>query len=802
MKGLGSSGHQVLDAFLKSAQYLVRLQAQQDIWEHLGKFVLAHFSAEWLAIVEPDSGNSLSLRSCTLPEAVAAQTILTDEVRALAKDVLESGFLATRALPVPAPSMTVFLPIVENYQTSRVMLIGHADAQPLPKELLDIYLALAGLAGAATERKRAEEALKAERQRFHDVVTRLPAYVVLLAPDSRVVFANRLFEQRFGKAVGQRCFEYLFNRTEPCENCEIGKVLQTNTPHHWEWTGPDGRNYDTIDLPFTDTDGSPLVMRVGHDVTERKRAEEEVRRLNAELERRVAERTLQLQIANDELLKEVVERKRAEEALRQSQEWLHVTLTSIGDAVLTTDTKGRVTFLNPVAAGITGWQSEEAQGQPSQKVFQIINEQTREPAEDIVARVLKEEHVFELANHTALLAKDGREVPIEDSAAPILDGNGRVIGVVLVFHDVTEKRRAEEALRHLSAIVESSDDAILGITLEGVITSWNPGAARLYGYSAAETIGQPTSVLIPADNLDEAPAILQRLATGERIEQYETVRRRKNGSLFDVSLKFSPILDASGNVLGASAIARDVSVHKRAEEALLRSEKLASVGRMAASVAHEINNPLAAAMAALYLVSTDDSLASATRSRVDLAQRELDRVAHMARQSLGFYRQTGKPVPVDLAGVADAVLELFAPKLRNKDIQVVRRYLARECVCAMEGEVRQIVSNLVGNSIDAVAKDGRIEVRVTGPMTLDGGRPAVRLTVSDNGTGIRLEHMRKLFEPFFTTKEATGTGLGLWVTRQLVKKHDGHMRVRSVFGRGTVITVFLPVERRSTIPLE
>ncbi len=269
----------------------------------------------------------------------------------------------------------------------------------------------------------------------------------------------------------------------------------------------------------------------------------------------------------------------SEKTLRQSQEWLRVTLGSIGDAVLAADTEGRVTFLNPAAATLTGWNADEAQGRPVQEVFRIVNEKTQEAAEDIVAHVLREGHAAELANHTAMVARNGAVTPIEDSAAPILNSAGEVIGVVLVFRDVTVRRRAQEAQRYLSAIVESSDDAIIGKSLNGVITSWNRGAAHQYGYTAAEAIGKSISILIPADHPNEMQDFLQRVGAGGKVDRYQSKRLRKDGSLLDVSLTISPIFDTTGGIVGASTIAHDITERKRAEiELRAREERLRLAG--------------------------------------------------------------------------------------------------------------------------------------------------------------------------------------------------------------------------------
>lgn len=292
---------------------------------------------------------------------------------------------------------------------------------------------------------------------------------------------------------------------------------------------------------------------------------------------RVLERVSKIQRVGDRPLgrvwsyRDVTERHAADLKLQEQREWFEVTLSSIGDAVITTDVNGRVTFMNPVAEQMTGWKLAEAKGRDMPEVFKIISEETGEPAEEPVARVLATGTVIGLANHTALVDRRGQMRAIEDSAAPIRDPAGRMTGVVIVFHDVTERRRADETRLRLAAVVESSDDAILTKTLDGIISSWNEGAVRMFGYTAEEAVGQPVTMLMPPDYVNEEPAILKRLRSGERIDHYETVRRRKDGTLLDISLTVSPIRDGSGRIIGASKIARDITERKRAEAALVKS---------------------------------------------------------------------------------------------------------------------------------------------------------------------------------------------------------------------------------------
>ncbi|MGD9633030.1 MAG: PAS domain S-box protein [Pirellulales bacterium] len=259
--------------------------------------------------------------------------------------------------------------------------------------------------------------------------------------------------------------------------------------------------------------------------------------------------------------------REAQRAIEQ-RKLLEVTLGSIGDAVISTDAQRRITYMNGVAETLTGWRYYEAENLPIERVFHIINEQSRSLAPDPIAQVIATRAIAALANHTILITKEGGERPIDDSAAPIFDEQGQMIGAVLVFRDVTQRREAEQVTQKLAAIVEHSDDAIIGKNMAGVITNWNQAAQRLYGYTAAEAIGQPIRIIVPQDHVGELNEIMRRLKAGERIEAWDTVRVRKDGTRVDVSLRISPIKNRAGEVVGASKVARDISQRKRNEESL------------------------------------------------------------------------------------------------------------------------------------------------------------------------------------------------------------------------------------------
>jgi len=276
-------------------------------------------------------------------------------------------------------------------------------------------------------------------------------------------------------------------------------------------------------------------------------------------------------IGASKIARDITQQRRARDLVRVSEERFRVTLSSIGDGVIATDERGRITFMNPVAEKLTGWRDEEAAGVPLEKVFRILNEITRQSVPNPVDRVIETGGVVGLGNHTLLIAKDGRQQPIDDSAAPIRRDDGSLTGVVLVFRDASEQRVSEMTARRLAAFVENSEDGIYGTDLEGVVTGWNPAAERIFGYDRAEVIGR-LETIIPPDRVEEESLMLDRIKRGERMAAYETVRQRKDGSRVDISMTASPMKDVvTGRIIGISKIARDITRYKRAQSELVEA---------------------------------------------------------------------------------------------------------------------------------------------------------------------------------------------------------------------------------------
>jgi PAS domain S-box-containing protein len=355
------------------------------------------------------------------------------------------------------------------------------------------------------------------------------------------------------------------------------------------------------------------------------------------------------------------------------------------------------------------------------------------------------------------------------------------------------ERQAGETQQHMAAIVESSEDAILSTTSDGTISSWNPGAELLYGYSEQEALGRHLSFLLPADGSDGINATLAIAREGKYVESFRTEHIRKDGSRVTVLLSISPLRNSKRMVVGCSAIARDVTAQERAAEMLRRNEKLATAGRLASTIAHEINNPLEAITNLLYLARQDGD---AHDDYLRLAEQEVQRIGGIAQQTLGLVRENTSAVTLNVAETVEQVLHLYFRKLNGKHIEVVKEYDQSASIRGFSGELRQLFSNLVINAVDAMNDGGKLRIHIQRSHDwADGEQPGVRVTIADTGRGIQRSELSHLFEPFYTTKQDIGTGLGLWISSGIVEKHHGRIRVRSTtaFGRsGTVFSVFLP----------
>ena len=357
---------------------------------------------------------------------------------------------------------------------------------------------------------------------------------------------------------------------------------------------------------------------------------------------------------------------------------------------------------------------------------------------------------------------------------------------------------AFKRLGEFAAIIEFSDDAILSKDLNGNITSWNPAATRILGYTSDEMIGASILRIIPPELHTDEPIILAKIRAGQRIDHFETIRVAKDGRRLDVSLSISPVRDSSGQIVGAAKILRDISARKQLEQSLVQAEKIAATGRMAATIAHEINNPLEAIVNLLYLArgcATD----SEQIGFLNAAESELVRLSHIAKQTLGYYRDPSAATSTSLSDIAAEAIRIYEPRCKAAGIRIERHFEPSPGVVVRKGEIMQVISNLIANSIYAMASGGTLSIAVK-HLSADGGSNGVVLSIEDTGIGISPEHLPRIFDAFYTTRGTIGTGIGLFVARQFVEGHGGRIEVQSRTGprhHGTKMSIYLPLASQS-----
>jgi PAS domain S-box-containing protein len=463
-------------------------------------------------------------------------------------------------------------------------------------------------------------------------------------------------------------------------------------------------------------------------------------------------------------------------------------VASSDEPIISKDLNGIITSWNEAAERTFGYKSSEIVGR---SILQLIPPELQHEEDEILRNLRAGKRIDHY--ETIRMRRNGERFPVSVTISPIEDESGRVIGASKIARDISDRKRDDESRFRLAAIVDSADDAIISKDLNGVVSTWNDGARRMFGYSGNEMIGQPILRLIPTELYYEEEEILRKLRAGERVDHYETRRTRKDGTTIEVSVTISPIKDESGRVIGASKIARDISDRKRMEQLLVQAEKIAATGRMAAAIAHEINNPLEAVMNLIYLARQNSPASGKAHQHLTTAEEELGRVSHLARQTLGYYRDTSSPTEVYFHELIENVLTIYRSRLFAWGISVDTRFNDLQKILVSRGEFIQVLSNLITNAVDAMANGGSLHVSARTLMSAAGD--GIQIVIRDTGAGIKQEHLEKIFEPFFTTKGDLGTGIGLWVTKQLIEKRGGRIWVASNTepGKsGTVVTLFVP----------
>jgi PAS domain S-box-containing protein len=502
-----------------------------------------------------------------------------------------------------------------------------------------------------------------------------------------------------------------------------------------------------------------------------------------------------------ELEREIAERKKAEESLRESEVRYRRLFEAARDGILILDAKTlKITDVNPFMTELLGYSSNEFLGK---ELWEIGFFHDKE-ASRATFRALQEKGYIRYAD-LPLQTKEGKPWEVEFVSNVYEEDSRQVIQCNI--RDITERKLTEESRDRLAAIVESSDDAIFLKTFDGIVTSWNASAERMYGYTAAEAIGQHISFITPSEYANELASLLVSLQRGKRIDHLETMRVRKDGTIIHVSVSVSPVISAKGRLLGASAIARDITERKRAETAMRakkeellamtqqfwQASKLATIGELTASIAHELNNPLATVSLRVESLLGQFADGDPKRGALKIIEQEIERMAGLVSNLLQFSRRSQQQIStIDVYQEVENTLDFIEHHLRSRQINVVREFApALPTLHADRQQLRQVFLNLLTNASDAMTQGGTLTLRVAAGRT-EHGASAIVIEFVDTGAGIKPEDLLKVWEPFFTTKdEGKGTGLGLAICRRIVEEHKGTINIESEVGEGTTVRITL-----------
>ncbi|MGD0072214.1 MAG: PAS domain S-box protein, partial [Candidatus Bathyarchaeia archaeon] len=522
-------------------------------------------------------------------------------------------------------------------------------------------------------------------------------------------------------------------------------------------------------------------------------------------------------VAIIEVNNDITERKKAEEALRESEQRWATTLASIGDAIIATDFSGRITFMNGVAEKLTGWTLSEASKKPVREVFHIVNEQTRLEVEDPVTKVFEKGLIVGLANHTVLIKKDGTEIAIDDSEAPIKDKEGKITGVVLVFHDITEIRRVQDALMESESqyrqLVNVAQEGIWALDTDYRTVFVNPQITEMLGFAKSEMAGKSLFEFLDKKNIEQAKHFLEQIKQGAK-RHFDCEFGRKDGSRFYASIAASVIYDDEGTPSGTLAMVSDITCRKvlerkvnnyskhlksmvelrtaqlkDANERLVRSERLAAIGELAGMVGHDLRNPLTGIKnAAYYLKKRGPTISEAqAKEMLEIIDKAIDHSNKIINDLLDYSREMHLEFT---ECTSRALLDEAVRMIRVPDrIQIVNHVLGETRIRVDADKIMRVFINLIKNAVDAMPEKGTLEI--TSRQTRDN----LEIDFADTGMGIPEETLPKIFSPLFTTK-AQGMGFGLAICKRIIESHGGTITVKTTVNQGTTFTVTLPVKSK------
>jgi two-component system cell cycle sensor histidine kinase/response regulator CckA len=554
-------------------------------------------------------------------------------------------------------------------------------------------------------------------------------------------------------------------------------------------------------------DGIEIISTI-RDISSQKKLKEELREATHQLEQRVEQRTSELARTVQALEAEIAFRSEAQEALERERDRAKSYLDIAEVTLLVLDRTGRILLINKKGSHLLGYPESELVGKDWFETCLPARDRAR--ARQAFTKILAGDVVEGMEN--SVITSSGKERLVAWHNTVVRDQIGNILGTLSSGEDITEKRRAEDDIRRLALIVGSSEEAIIGQTLDGIIVSWNPGAERLYGYSAQEAIGRNINIIDSPERPHEVEGFLERIRQGQHVGRIETVRCGKGGRRVEISLSVFPVLDERGKPSSVATIARDISERKRLEQQLRQSHKMEAIGRLAGGIAHDFNNLLGVVLGDCELL-LNDSVAPAQREKLAEIKEAGERAASLTRQLLAFSRQ--QVLETQILNL-NATLTGFDNMLRRlAGDQIALHMLLAPGVAPVRadpGQLLQVLLNMVVNARDAMPNGGTIRIE-TANTTLDGSYvaghpgmspgPHVMISVADDGPGMDAEPLSHVFEPFFTTKvNGQGTGMGLATAYGIIQQLNGSIWAYSEPGHGTLFKIFLPRAAVETVAPE